>query len=84
MQSKMSAFKNEVIIQGYFFSLLPLLRHRVEKLLKILQIPSRMTKYTYTPPIFSTSYLKTSFENIWNYHEKHSSFSRLFGDEDCL
>ena len=71
-------------IQGYFFSLLPVLRHRVEKLLKILQIPSGMTKYTYTPPTFSTVYFKTSFKNIWNYREKHSSFSRLFGDEDCL
>ena len=73
-----------IFLQGYFFSLLPVLRHRVEKLLKILQIPSGMTKYIYTPPTFSTLYFKTRFENIWNYREKHSSFLRLFGDADCL
>ena len=72
------------VYTGVFFSLLPVLRHRVEKLLKIQQIPSGMTKYTYTPPTFSTLYFRTSFDKIWNYREKHSSFSRLYGDEDCL
>ena len=38
----------------------------MEKLLKILQIPSGMTKYTYTPPTFSTLYFK---EKLWKYLE---------------